>query len=75
MATYIARAPSNDIEALRTDGDELSPAILRRLTQGWTLYSVTPAGGGSFTLTPQRVVQGTAVTEPRLISAQLEDDI
>jgi hypothetical protein len=76
MATYIARSTLNKLVVIK-EGLGQEDEILRYLNRGpdWTIYRVSAAGNGSYTLTPQKIAAGTEVTTPVITAATLEDDV
>ena len=72
MAKLLARNARNKILVV---DDEDTSDIVRLHNKGFTFYTITPAGGGSFTLTPQRIASGTEVTQTVTTALELEDDI
>lgn len=75
MAYYIARSPSNKLVAIQDEDGQPTQEMYRYINKGFTLYRVSPAGGGAFTLTPLRVAQGTEAFEQTLVGGTLEDDV
>ena len=68
---YIARSPSNKLIVLRDEDGQPTQEMYSAVDRGFTLYSVTPQGNGTFLLTPQQLVN--AVTEPRVIGGEFTD--
>ena len=68
---YIARSPSNKLLAVQDEEGEPTQEMYHLVDLGYTLYSVTPQGGGTFLLTPQQVVN--PVTEQRLVGGTFTD--
>jgi hypothetical protein len=51
MTNYIARDENNVLTV--TNDNEAKKQLLALATAGYTIYSITPVGDGSFVLTPQ----------------------
>lgn len=76
MATYIARSSSNKLVVTEDSEDGTpSPDMIRFYNNGFTLYRVSPQGGGAFLLTPQRAQVGSEVTATIVTDLVLEDNI
>ena len=68
---YIARSPSNKLLVVQDDEGNPTQQMFHLVDLGYTLYSVTPQGGGTFLLTPQQLIE--AVTEPRTVGGDFVD--
>ena len=70
---YLARRGLNDFQAIPEEENQ-ALRLVRLLNQGYTIYSVAPQGEGQILLTKQRPIPGSIIQEPRIVSADFEDD-
>lgn len=68
---YIARSPSNKLLTVQDEEGQPTQRMFDLVNSGFTLYSVTPQGNGTFLLTPQQVVN--PVTEQKLVGGTFTD--